>query len=93
MHQRGDLDLAAVQLDQALAVLRAGGAPYYVVRPALDAAELQLARDRLEEAADLLHEGAAIAAELGLKEESARAERLKEKLVSEKEDARNSRAR
>jgi tetratricopeptide (TPR) repeat protein len=82
MHRRGEWDLAAAQFAQALEVLRAGDAPYYIVRPALDAAEAQLDRGRLEEAAALTREGASLAETLGRRDELLRARILEAKIAN-----------
>ncbi|MBV9280945.1 MAG: tetratricopeptide repeat protein, partial [Chloroflexi bacterium] len=82
MHHRGEWDLATAQFEQALAVLRAGDVPYYVVKPALDAAELQLDRGRLEEAAALTRESTSLAEMLGRRDELLRARILEAKIAN-----------
>jgi tetratricopeptide (TPR) repeat protein len=82
----GQHDLALAQFEHSLPVLRAGGAPYYVVGPLLNAAELQIARGRLREAGDLTREGATLAADLNLADELIRAQDLEAQIATAQGD-------
>jgi tetratricopeptide (TPR) repeat protein len=75
-HRRGEQDIAVAHFERALPVLRSHGAPYYTIKPLLDAAELYLAMGRLEEAAGLTQEAADAARELGLDDAASQAETL-----------------
>ncbi len=78
----GEWDLALVQFEQALPVLRAGQVPYFTVGPLLDAAELEMDRGRVEEAAQLAREGTALAHDLGHDDELLRGQALEARVAS-----------
>jgi predicted ATPase/tetratricopeptide (TPR) repeat protein/transcriptional regulator with XRE-family HTH domain len=81
VHRSGDPDLAIAHMNQALPVLRAHDGRFYLIGPVLNAAELQLDRGRIEEAAVLATEGETLARELGLGDELLRARILEARIT------------
>jgi tetratricopeptide (TPR) repeat protein len=88
VHQlRGEGELALAHLGQALPVLRAHGAPYYIVLPLLYTAELHFSLGRTEEAASLAQEALALAEDRGMRDEALRALELAAEIAGKREAA------
>lgn len=80
-HLRGEWDPAPAQFEEALPVLRSSGIPYHMVEPLLNAAELQVDRDRFDAAADLAREAGEMVGTLGLHDEMLRSQALRERIA------------
>ncbi|HEX6509654.1 MAG TPA: tetratricopeptide repeat protein [Chloroflexota bacterium] len=81
LHLQGEREMALAHFEQALPILRARDAPYYTVDPLLNAAELQLDRARVEEAAELTREATAAARKLDLREQLMQGQVLEAKIA------------